>query len=178
MTGSICCSVYIVKEAGRTRPHPVGLEPAPGCRQSRSGKPSRSSTADFMTASGTYGTPEYRLSAAAIGCEEPFFLAFPELCHCWRPSALGISDSSPAIAPATRFFGGSVCRGTPVVLGFALRNKAWPRATQAPASQVFSPYRSSAEFPEGEDSLRRNLTSGSGDSIPGSPGAWPSEGTG
>src|SRR5271155_3971979 len=169
MTGSICCSVYVVKDADRKCHHPVGLDPAPGYCQSRSGKPSCSSAADWMAASGTYGTPEYRLSAATIGSEGRLFLGCQEFCHRLRPPALGVSNRSLAIPPVTRFFGGNVCRATPVVLGFALRNKAWPRATQAPASQAFSPYRSSAEFPEREDSLRRNLLSGSGDSIPGSP---------
>src|SRR5208282_6474804 len=115
MTGSICSSVYVVKDADRKRHHPVGLDPAPGFCPSSSGKPSCSGTADWMTANGTYGTPEYRLSAATIGSEEPLLLGCQELCHRFRPPALGVSNRSPAIPPATCFFGGSVCRATPVV---------------------------------------------------------------
>jgi len=73
--------------------------------------------------------------------------------------------------PATLLFCGIVCRETAVVLVSAVRQRAWLRAMQAPASQTFSPYRSSAEFPEGESSLRRNLTNGSGYSLTGSFGA-------
>jgi len=72
----------------------------------------------------------------------------------------------------------SVCPATSVMLVSALRNLAWLRATQAPASLTFSPYRSSPEPPEAEDSLRRNQTDSSGHSTFGSFGARPLKGTG
>ena len=72
----------------------------------------------------------------------------------------------------------SVCPATPLVLVSALRNLAWLRATQAPASLTFSPYRYSPEPPKAEDSLRRNQTDRSGYSTFGSLGARPLKGTG